>query len=125
MPDPNSHIQAHKAELHTLCRTYGVERLALFGSGPSEIEFVEYERDLMVRSAVERQFEIVGEALEQAAQESDAIMDEIPAIPRIVALRNQVIHGYDSVDNEIVWDIVQTKVPPLMNQSDRVLNEEE
>ena len=49
MPDPNSHIQAHKAELHTLCRTYGVERLALFGSGPSEIEFAEYERDLMVR----------------------------------------------------------------------------
>ena len=36
MPDPNSHIQAHKAELHTLCRTYGVERLALFGSAPSE-----------------------------------------------------------------------------------------
>jgi hypothetical protein len=36
MPDPNSHIQPHKAELHALCRTYGVERLELFGSAPSE-----------------------------------------------------------------------------------------
>ena len=87
----------------------------------SEIEFAEYERDLMVRSAVERQLEIVGEALGQAAQESDAIADKIPAIPRIVALRNRVIHGYDSVDNEIVWDIVRTKIPPLMKQLRRAL----
>jgi uncharacterized protein with HEPN domain len=90
----------------------------------SEIDFSEYERNLMLRSAVERQLEIVGEALGQAAQESEAITDEIPSIPRIVALRNRVIHGYDSVDNEIVWDIVQTKLPPLMKQLDRVLNTE-
>lgn len=87
----------------------------------SEIEFAEYDRDLMVRSAAERQLEIAGEALGQAAQESDAIADEIPAIPRIVALRNRVIHGYDSVDNEIIWDIVRTKIPPLMKQLRRVL----
>ncbi len=87
----------------------------------SEIEFAEYDRDLMVRSAVERQLEIAGEALGQAAQESDAIADEIPATPRIVALRNRVIHGYDSVDNEIIWDIVRTKIPPLMKQLRQVL----
>jgi predicted nucleotidyltransferase len=70
MPD----IQVHKAKLHALCRTYGVERLALFGSATSEafdacqaiqdftseVEFSEYERNLMLRSAVERQLEIVG-----------------------------------------------------------------
>lgn len=60
----------------------------------------------MLRSAVERQLEIVGEALGQAAHDDDSVADKIPALPRIVALRNRVIHGYDSVDNEIVWDIV-------------------
>jgi uncharacterized protein with HEPN domain len=91
----------------------------------SEIDFAEYERNLMLRSAVERQLEIVGEALGQAAQESEALTEEIPSIPRIVALRNRVIHGYNSVDNEIVWDIVQTKVPPLMEQLNQVLGDKE
>jgi len=59
----------------------------------SGVDFAEYERDLIMRSAVERQLEIVGEALVQAAQESDILTDEIPSIPRIVALRNRVIHG--------------------------------
>jgi uncharacterized protein with HEPN domain len=68
--------------------------------------FQEYERNLMLRSAIERQLEIVGEALGQAADEEKTLEEDIPAIPRIVSLRNRVIHGYDSVDDEIVLDIV-------------------
>ena len=67
----------------------------------------------MLRSAVERQFEIVGEALGRAAAMDETLVRLIPEIPQIVGLRNRLIHGYDSVDDQIVWDIVQTKLPGL------------
>ena len=56
----------------------------------------------LIRSAVERQFEIIGEALGRAAREEPALTDLLPEIPRIVGLRNRLIHGYDSVDDQIV-----------------------
>lgn len=89
-----------------------------------DISFSEYEKSLLVRSAVERQLEIMGEALGKAAKESSGLEEEIPSIPRIVALRNRVIHGYDTVDQEILWDIVQTDVPTLEGQLVRLLGEE-
>jgi uncharacterized protein with HEPN domain len=65
---------------------------------------------------VERQFEIIGEALGIAAKEDDSLLETIPDLPRIVGLRNRLIHGYDSVDPELVWDVVKTKIPPLKHQ---------
>lgn len=37
----------------------------------------------------------------------------VPEIPRIVGLRNRLIHGYDQVDDQLIWDIVRTKIGPL------------
>ena len=88
-----------------------------------DVDFATYESDLLLRSAVERQLEIIGEALGQAADENEELEERIPAIPRIVALRNRVIHGYDSVDDEIVWDIVQNNVPALRSQLQDLLKE--
>ena len=70
----------------------------------------------LLRSAVERQLEIVGESLGIAAKEDDTLLEMIPDLPRIVGLRNRLIHGYDTVDPELVWDVVQTKIPPLNHQ---------
>lgn len=70
----------------------------------------------LLRSAVERQLEIIGEALGIAAKEDDSLLETIPDLPRIVGLRNRLIHGYDSVDPELVWDMVKTKIPPLKHQ---------
>lgn len=87
-------------------------------------DFAAYGRDRILRSAVERQFEIVGEALGRAG-ESDATLETLlPELPRIVALRNRIIHGYDSVDDEIVWDIVQSKLPALEIRLRILLSEE-
>lgn len=69
--------------------------------------------DRLVRSAVERQLEIIGEALGRAAREDARLAEAVPEIPRIIGLRNRLIHGYDSVDDQVVWDIVQTRVPTL------------
>jgi uncharacterized protein with HEPN domain len=78
--------------------------------------FEEFLCSDLLRSAVERQLEIIGEALGMASREDPSVEDHIPEIPRIVALRNRLIHGYDSVDPELVWDLVKTKTPSLVEQ---------
>jgi len=78
------------------------------------IDYPRYASDALIRSAVERQLEIVGEALNLAVQDEPGLEDAIPDLRRIVGLRNRIIHGYDSVDDLIVWDVVKTKVPPLL-----------
>lgn len=60
----------------------------------------------LVRAAVERQFEIVGEALGRATDLEPQLERWLPEVRRIVGLRNRLIHGYGDVDEEIVWDIV-------------------
>ena len=88
-----------------------------------ERNFTAYERDLMLRPAVERQLEIIGEALGQASHADETLEARLPELPRIVALRNRVIHGCDTVDDEIVWDIVQTNVPELAGRLEVLLEE--
>lgn len=78
------------------------------------MDFSGFAANVVIRSAVERQFEIIGEALRQAEAGDGAIATEIPDLRRIVGLRNRLIHGYDTVDDELVWDIVQTKIGPLV-----------
>lgn len=63
--------------------------------------FDDYEGDLLLRSAVERQFEIVGESLNQARQLEETVASLAPDLTRIVGLRNRLIHGYATVNNQI------------------------
>ena len=75
----------------------------------------------MLRSAVERQFEIMGEALNQLSKTAPELAAQIPDLPRIVAFRNVLIHGYAVVDNAIVWRAVQEHLPDLLAVLDRLL----
>ena len=83
--------------------------------------FAEYEQNQMLRSAVERQFEIVGEALNQADMDNSELSNLIPDVRRIVGLRNRIIHGYDSVDDELLWQTIQTHVPQLAQRITELL----
>jgi uncharacterized protein with HEPN domain len=87
----------------------------------ADVEVEQFFANQLLQSAVERQFEIIGEALGKAAAEDADLNKRIPDLPKIVGLRNRLIHGYDSVDDEIIWDIVQTKIPPLLNQLEQEL----
>ncbi len=78
--------------------------------------FADYEKNLMLRSAVERQFEIIGESLHLAECDSPELAELIPDLRRIVGMRNRIIHGYDSVDDELMWQTVQTHVGTLATQ---------
>lgn len=64
----------------------------------------DYRRNAMVRSAVERQFEIIGEALAQLAKLDEKAVVRIGEHRRIIAFRNILIHGYTEVDDRLVWD---------------------
>ena len=86
--------------------------------------FADYERNLMLRSAVERQFEIIGVALNQAEMEDSELAVTSPALRRIVGLRNRIIHGYDSVDDQLLWQVVKTHVPALAQQLEQLLTSE-
>jgi len=71
----------------------------------------DFENDAMLRSAVERQFEIIGEALAQLARLDAGSAERITESKRIIGFRNILIHGYAEVDPRMVWDIIETKLP--------------
>ena len=78
----------------------------------------------MLRAAVERQFEIIGEALAQLAKLDRMVAERISEHSRVIAFRNILIHGYADVDDLLVWDIVQTKLPVLRDEVEALLKED-
>jgi uncharacterized protein with HEPN domain len=72
-----------------------------------------YEASLLLRSAVERQLEILGEACTRLSKEEATLISRIPACRLAIGLRNRIIHGYDSVDDETVYRTVKDHLPGL------------
>jgi uncharacterized protein with HEPN domain len=89
----------------------------------AEKSFAEYDDDALLRSAIERQFEIIGEALSRLAKVDPGVIVGLPDTARVVAFRNILVHGYDVVDNHVVWDIIQRYLPPLHERVQTLLNE--
>jgi uncharacterized protein with HEPN domain len=81
----------------------------------------DYIHDPLLRSAVERQFEIAGEALAQLAKLDKELAARVSEYRRIIAFRNILIHGYADVDDRLVWDIVETKLAVLCGDVARLL----
>ncbi|WP_425393113.1 HepT-like ribonuclease domain-containing protein [Ekhidna sp.] len=77
-------------------------------------DFRIYQKNKMLRRAVEREFEIIGEALKKADQIDPALRIENKG--RIISLRNRVIHGYDKVDDEIIWGVIIKHLPKLESE---------
>lgn len=86
--------------------------------------FAAYDSDPMLRSAVERQLEIVGEALSQLARIDQATASLLSEYRRIIAFRNVLIHGYAEVNARLVWDILQTKLPVVRGEAEALLSGE-
>ena len=87
------------------------EAVQAFTRGKTYEAFIE---DDMVRSAVERQLQILGEALAQLAKVDAQSAAKLPDLPRIIAFRNILVHGYAGIDYETVWSLVQEKLPELL-----------
>jgi uncharacterized protein with HEPN domain len=84
------------------------------------MSFDEYHADKLVKAAVERKFEIIGEALNRLSRLSPATAAAIQEHAKIIAFRNFVIHGYDVVSDPIVWDVVQHKLPLLIADVEQI-----
>ncbi len=82
----------------------------------AEISFDQYEEDEMLRSAVERQFEIIGEATRRLANDDRSVAEKITGYQTIIGLRNRIAHEYDNIANHTIWDIVQNNIPALINE---------
>jgi uncharacterized protein with HEPN domain len=82
----------------------------------------DYGRDLMLRSAVERQFEIIGEALNRLHRIDPGTADQIPEFQRIIAFRNILIHGYAAIQNDTVWGVVEGNLPALAARVEHLLS---
>jgi len=84
-------------------------------------DFADYACDAMLRAAVERKFEIIGEAIAQLAKLDQEHATRISQHRSIIDFRNTLIHGYADVDDRLVWDVVETRLPDLTREIDALL----
>jgi uncharacterized protein with HEPN domain len=80
--------------------------------------WLDYQADPMLRSAVERQFEIIGESLNRLSRADPLTAAGVQDLPRIVAFRNVLVHGYATIDDVLVWEVATTRIV-MISQADR------
>jgi uncharacterized protein with HEPN domain len=82
-------------------------------------DFNAYKKDLKTKKAVERNLEIIGEAVYRILK-IDQNFDLVNA-KSIIGTRNRIIHGYDKISDEVIWTIISRELPNLKNQVDSLL----
>jgi len=85
----------------------------------TEINFFQYQKNKMVRRAVERELEIIGEAMNALLKIDENI--KITSAKRIIGMRNRVIHGYDKIDDGVVWGTIKRHLPVLKDEVKELL----
>jgi uncharacterized protein with HEPN domain len=82
----------------------------------------DYEADELFRSAIERKFEILGEALVRIRRDEPAVLERIDGYRSIISFRNILVHGYDVIDNHIVWEVITDDVDRLTHDIQALLS---
>ena len=77
-------------------------------------DFNLYKNNKMLKRAIEREFEIIGEAMNRIEKLDDRI--NISSKHQIISMRNRVIHGYDKIDDEIIWGTIVRHLPILKTE---------
>ena len=81
----------------------------------------DYNKDRAFRSALERELQIIGEAMLRLDQVSPQTAEKISQHRSIIGFRHVLVHGYDSLDPNTVWNVVEAKVPVLLEQAKKLL----
>lgn len=89
-----------------------------FSSG---LSFESFGSNVLVRSAIERQLEILGEACQRMVQSDPDIRRRLPEVAFAIGLRNKIIHGYDRIENAVVYDTLMQDLPALAERLDQEL----
>ena len=88
-----------------------------------KLDFDEYSKNSMRKRAVERNLEIIGEAINRILKTDPTFSTKITDAIAIIGLRNQVIHAYDSISDETIWSILTNLLPILKIEIDELLEE--
>jgi uncharacterized protein with HEPN domain len=87
--------------------------------------FEDYQADELLRSGVERKFELIGEALNRINKDDPGLLSKIREHRSIVSFRNLLVHGYDSIDDRIVWGIIEEDLDTLLEDVKKLIQEQE
>ncbi len=90
-----------------------------------ELKFETYKSNKMLKRAVERELEIIGEAVNRIVKRDPAYLDKIQGAQNIVGLRNQIIHSYDNISDENIWAILVNHLAHLKKDVDELLDNAE
>ena len=85
------------------------------------ISLADYQSNLLLRSAVERQLQNVGEALAQLAKLDPDLAARVPEYRQIIGFRNVLVHGYATLNNDEVWRAIAESLPPLQSTAHALL----
>jgi uncharacterized protein with HEPN domain len=86
-----------------------------------EKDFFKYRQNIMLKRAVERDLEIIGEAINRIITRDQSYNAKISNAKAIIVLRNQVIHAYDNISDENIWSILTTHLPKLKVEIDNLI----
>lgn len=84
-------------------------------------DFFEYKNDLKTKRAVERNIEIIGEAINRIIKQDSSI--SIENARNIIGTRNKIIHSYDNISDELIWSIVINHLPLLKEEVSKIVSE--
>jgi len=79
-------------------------------------DFYEYKSNVMLKRAVERDLEIIGEAVNRIIKRDETFLEKISEAKSIISLRNQVIHAYDGISDENIWSVLINHLPKLKSE---------
>ena len=82
--------------------------------------FGNYCNDELLSSAVERKFEIIGEALNRIKRTKPKDLSALSEWPAIIGFRNILAHGYDHVEDSVVWGIIESQLPSFIAELERI-----
>jgi len=100
---------------------FSIEEIESFFDNRKMI-FSEYKADILLKRGIERNLEIIGEAMSRILKEDDSF--PITNAHRIIGLRNQIIHGYDSISDENIWSILMSNLPKLKEEVEKLIENE-
>ncbi len=89
----------------------------------AEVTFDGFLSDRRTRQLVERNLEIIGEAVNRLRRHDPSVVERISAYRQVVAFRNVLVHGYDVIDYPTVWRAVQDSLPGLRAEVEQLLRE--
>ncbi|GGE35207.1 HepT-like ribonuclease domain-containing protein [Psychroflexus planctonicus] len=87
-------------------------------------DFFQYRKNIMLKRAIERNLEIIGEAMNRILKRDTSFENKIANAKSIIGLRNQVIHAYDTISDENIWSVLIIHLPKLKSEINKLIEDE-